>query len=305
MPIEICGPVGRSATRARMSSGKVRQLRRLRAFLAAMPRSAQTTAMRSSSRQAGAVLPAFAELRDLVGHRQVLALVNLRLDAADVRARSARSRAAARSGRRPARGLRSLRCRRGHRTAARQGTGAARRTAGPCRPRCAARSPARTGPCRHEHRGEPLAGPRRRCPCGGWRRAELSSPTDRSIAPSTLRSAISVTAKMPGVAVSLTGFLAARAAALARRASGCCQMRSWCSPARVRVVVRDAARGRAAARLRRSLPVSRVGVAVLSRRQRARSTSAAGCATIGRCAGLLSASTVSSAMMSIASRGRR
>ena len=75
---------GRSATRARIGSGSVSWRRRLWALTAPMPRSAQTAAIRSALAQAGAGGPAVGELRLLVGEREVLALVLLGLDAADL-----------------------------------------------------------------------------------------------------------------------------------------------------------------------------------------------------------------------------
>ena len=75
---------GRSATRVRIGSGSVSWRRRLWALTAPMPRSAQTAAIRSLVAQAGAGGPAVGELRLLVGEREVLALVLLGLDAADL-----------------------------------------------------------------------------------------------------------------------------------------------------------------------------------------------------------------------------
>ena len=77
-------PDGRSATRARILSGRVSCRRRLWARLALIPRSAHTAAVRSSSRSPGARRPAVAELVLLVDEAELLALVGLGLDAADL-----------------------------------------------------------------------------------------------------------------------------------------------------------------------------------------------------------------------------
>src|SRR3954447_13242110 len=83
MVTESWWPLGRSATRARMGSGRLSWRRRLWAFLAEMPRSAQTAATRSSSAR-----PARAAQQSrnflLVGQAEFFALVLLGLDAADL-----------------------------------------------------------------------------------------------------------------------------------------------------------------------------------------------------------------------------
>ena len=95
---EICSPAGRSATRVRIWSGRVSWRRRLCARFGEMPRSAQTAAIRSCFAQAGAGLPAVAQLLLLVDERELsrwLAWAWMRRISSGV---GLRGRAAARSG---------------------------------------------------------------------------------------------------------------------------------------------------------------------------------------------------------------
>ena len=84
MRTESWSPAGRSAIRSRIASGRASWRRRLWPLPALMPRSAQTTAIRSVVGQSGAGLPAVAELLLLVAQRERLARVLLGLDAADL-----------------------------------------------------------------------------------------------------------------------------------------------------------------------------------------------------------------------------
>ena len=81
---ESCSPVGRSATRSRIGSGRVSWRRRLCARLGEMPRSAHTASDAVVVWQAGAGVPAVGELLLLVDEAELLALVGLGLDAPDL-----------------------------------------------------------------------------------------------------------------------------------------------------------------------------------------------------------------------------
>ena len=109
---ESCWPVGRSATRSRIGSGRVSWRRRLCARLGEMPRSAQTASDAVVVWQAGAGVPAVGELLLLVDEAELLALVGLGLDASDLVGRGLVVEQQDDQACAPARGLRTRRFRR-------------------------------------------------------------------------------------------------------------------------------------------------------------------------------------------------